>query len=142
MFKKNKKNKNNRFFKTEILALLGFGLIIAISFPLSKSISKHYTISKEIKDLEQEIKNMENKNNNLNKLIKFIGSDEFAEKQARLNLNYKKEGEEVVIIKDKETLQSEKTDPSSISDNSFNNSEENIKNVDSNLKKWFKYFIK
>jgi hypothetical protein len=86
---------------------------------------------------------MEDKNNNLNKLIKFIGSDEFAEKQARLNLNYKKEGEEVVIIKDKDAPQNEKTDSESISINSQNNDlAENNKSGVKNLKKWLKYFIK
>jgi cell division protein FtsB len=143
MFKKNNKNKINYFFSAKVLAFLGFCLIIAISLPLSKSINKHYKISKEIKDLEREIKNMEDKNNNLNKLIKFIGSDEFADKQARLNLNYKKEGEEVVIIKNKEEAQNEKISSVNATANSQpdNNQKENLIN-NSNVIKWLKYFIK
>ncbi len=143
MLKKNKKDSIRRYLNPKIMAIFGFILIIGISYPLSKTVSKHYKINKEIKELELEIKNIEDKNNNLNKLMKFIQSDEFADKQARLNLNYKKAGEEVLVIKNKEELASEKNDI--ITDNSraldaeykLNNSSRN-----SNFGKWLKYFIK
>jgi cell division protein FtsB len=140
MFKRNRNNKIKNYFSTKILAFLGFILIIAISYPLSKSISKHYKINQEIRGLEQEIKNMEEKNNSLNKLIKFIGSDEYVDKQARLNLNYKKEGEEVVVIKNKEEIQTEKKDNSLKSPENINDQENS--NNNSNISKWLKYFIK
>jgi len=72
----------------------------AIGYPLAKNIAKQYGINGEIKDLEKEISGVESKNSELKGLIDYLGSDQFAEEQARLNLNYKKKGEEVLVIDD------------------------------------------
>ena len=119
-------------------------IIIAISYPLSKNISQQYKINDEIKDLQKEINNLESDNDDLSKLIKFLESDQFADRQARLNLNLKKEGEEVVVIKNMdETPNSSGSNP----DNNGNISATgNLKNAQKknqwfgNLYKWLNYF--
>ena len=111
MFKQKRKNFINRILFNQItLSVFGLLIIIAISYPLAKNVSKQYEINKEIKELEKEITDMESKNLELKNFISYIESDQFAQEQARLNLNYKKEGEEVVVIKNKdEEINSEKT---------------------------------
>ena len=83
-----------------VLAVLGLIIIVAISLPLARNLSKRYTINKEINNLKNEITGLQNKNEELAKLLDYLDSDEFAEEQARLNLNYQKEGEEMVIVND------------------------------------------
>ncbi len=90
----------NFIFSPKIFFLVGIIIVIAISFPLSKNISKKYKIDKEILELEEEIKTLEGANSDFKKMITYLESDYFVEEQARLNLGLKKEGEEVIVIED------------------------------------------
>ena len=83
-----------------VLAVSGLIIIVVISIPLARNLSKRYTINKEINDLKSEIIGLQSKNEELARLLDYLDSDEFAEEQARLNLNYQKEGEEMVIVND------------------------------------------
>lgn len=83
---------------TFFLAVLA--ILILILIPLFKNIGARYKINQEIKGLESEIANTQNKNNDLNKLITYLNSDQFVEQQARENLNMKKDGEQVVVVRD------------------------------------------
>lgn len=86
------------FLNPKTLIFLGLIIIIAISFPISKNISKKYKIDQEILELEKEIEAMESANSDFKKMISYLESDSFVEEQARLNLGLKKEGEKVVVI--------------------------------------------
>ena len=131
-----KKGKNNIFSKiisSQIfLAFLGLILIILISIPLAKNLSKRYYINQEIKDIEQEIIDLESKNKDLGKLISYLESDQFVEEQARLNLGLKKKGEEVVVIKEVEEL---------IAIKSINDNLEDLDTETTNPKRWLSYFF-
>ena len=131
-----KKGKNNiisKIISSQIfLAFLGLILIILISIPLAKNLSKRYYINQEIKDIEQEIITLESKNKDLGKLISYLESDQFVEEQARLNLGLKKEGEEVVVIKEVEEL---------IAIKSVNDNLEDIDIEATNPERWLSYFF-
>lgn len=90
---------NDILLKPSTLSFFTLLIIIAISIPLFKNISKQYEINKEISSLQKEIEDFEGKNSELKKTFEYLESDQFASEQARKNLNYKKEGEEVVVIK-------------------------------------------
>jgi len=99
----NKKNLIRKIFSSRItFTVIGFLIVIAISVPLAKNVSKQYKIGREIKELEKEISYLENSNSELQHLVKYLESDQFTLEQARQNLNYKQPGEEVVVIKNKE----------------------------------------
>ncbi len=85
-------------FDPKVFALGLLAILIAISIPISKNISKRYMIDQEIKELESEIARMEASNENLGKIINYLESDQFVEEQARLNMGLKRPGEEVVVI--------------------------------------------
>jgi len=122
--------------------LVGLLVLVVISIPLAKKISKQYKINQEIKDLELEISNLENKNLKLNNLVKYLESDQFVEEQARLKLNYKKDGEKMIVIKNNDNLTSESD--SSADANIYNLSRVkesvNIKKI-YNPQRWWYYFF-
>jgi cell division protein FtsB len=97
-----KAGNKSRKIKPIVFTVIGMLILIFLSYPLSKNLSQQYRISNEIKKLKDEISNVENNNSQLKKMIDYIGSDQFIDKEARLNLNYKKDGEQVVVIKGKE----------------------------------------
>jgi len=99
MFRKPRKNILSRlFFNQKMLALVGFIIIVLISIPLAKNISQRYKINQQVKELEQEIANLQNKNSALNQSISYLESDQFVEEQARLKLGLKKPDEQVAVV--------------------------------------------
>ncbi len=85
-------------FNPGTLAFLGVAIIVLISFPIAKNVSQRHNINKEVKELENEIKLIEDKNAQLQKLIDYLSSEQYVEEQARLNFGLKKEGEETVVV--------------------------------------------
>lgn len=131
-----KRNRSNiivrLLFSPKLFALGLLAIVIALSIPISKNISKRYVVDQEIIDLQAEIMEMEASNKNFKKIIDYLESDQFVEEQARLSMGLKKPGEEVVIIKSSglvagaselraETGSDEKEDP--------------------NYVRWWKYFF-
>lgn len=103
-FEQNKKPRrrknllNKLFFNQISFFLIGLGILVLLGFPLYKNITRQYHASNEIKGLQKEIAGIESKQLKLNNLIEYLNSDEFVQKQARLNLNFMKPGEEVVVV--------------------------------------------
>lgn len=86
------------FTKQFFFTLLLLGLLVLLSFPLSKNWRQKRSIEREIAGLESQVKEMEGKNSNLKNVLDYMQSDQFVEEQARTKLNYKKPGESVVVI--------------------------------------------
>ena len=106
MIKNSRKNFITRIlFNSKTFALFGLIIIILISVPLAKKVSQRYKIDQEIKDLEAEIAELENKNIDLKEFVNYLESDQFVEEQARLQFGLKKEGEEAAVIKSEEVEQ-------------------------------------
>jgi cell division protein FtsB len=130
MIKNRRRNKIEKIlYNKRFISLVGFLVIIMISVPLAKQVSKRYYIDEEIKELEEEIEKIESKNGNLKEFISYLESDSFVEEQARLNLGLKKEGEKVVIIKESDL------------ESSINSSKVEKENLNLNIIKWWKYFF-
>jgi len=87
------------FSKQFFFAIFGLVIISAIGWPLYINMKKRYQIKNEIDQLKNEIGIYENKNSQLDKLIRYMESDQYIEEQAKKNLNLKKEGENVIVIK-------------------------------------------
>jgi cell division protein FtsB len=128
--------KNNKNIFTKIISdkrfitLIGLIIIVLISFPLAKNVSQRYQADKEIKELEEEIKKIGEKNSELSRLVDYFGSEEYLEEEARLNFGLKKPGETAVVISQKDSA------VISGADQFGENSE-----TDNNLKRWREYFF-
>jgi len=117
------------FSSQRFLAIVGLIFLLVILFPLAKTYSQKRLIEKEIEDVKLEINEYEQKNKELEELIVYLQSNQSLEEQARLSLNLKKPGEQVIVIEDK------KVDSNPVQTASSQN---NI----NNLSKWWNYFFK
>lgn len=97
-----RRNENSRIknivFGQAAYFFIGAAVLVLVAYPLFKKASQQYGLNKEIGELNREISELEGKSRELRGIISYLESDEFAEETARLNLNLKKEGEEVVVI--------------------------------------------
>ncbi|NCO79828.1 hypothetical protein CO116_03000 [Candidatus Falkowbacteria bacterium CG_4_9_14_3_um_filter_38_19] len=140
----NRKRKNlfiKIFSSQKLLALLGLIIIILISLPLAKNVSRRYRINQEIKELEKEISALENKNLDFKELVSYLESDQFVEEQARLKLGLKKEGEAVAVISGPTTGESPAAATSSPIYNIPGLEKIQPAKPISNLERWWRYFF-
>jgi cell division protein FtsB len=98
-----KKRSKNRFnipiVRRLAVIIVSLAVVFAVSVPLSKKMRQGSLIDEQIEKLRQEIDSVNARNESLKKMIGFLQSDDYAEEQARLQLGFKKEGEEVLAIK-------------------------------------------
>lgn len=113
---------NQRF-----LAIILLTFLVIIIFPLARTYSQRRLVEQEIEDIQKQIGDYEGQNQELQSLLAYLQSDQSLEEQARLNLNLKKPGEAVVVIKN---------EPARAGSN-----EETARLDESNLAKWRHYFF-
>jgi len=143
MIKKSQKNKLEKiFFNQKFLTLIGLTVIILVTFPFAKNAIKQYEINKEISDFKREIGDLRNKNADLKNFVTYLESDQFAEEQARLNLNLKKPGEEKTVIRTEAGLNPASSSESNQIFNIPGKMKAEPAIAPSNPEKWLNYFFK
>jgi cell division protein FtsB len=95
---KEKFEKFSKFFISMLGKLLLMAAIGFILFNLGKSVWKNYQNVQTINDKKQEIAKLENENQNLKNLNMYYQTDCFKEIEARRKLDYKKPGENVLVL--------------------------------------------
>jgi len=110
---------------------LFFCLIILVFLIISfgKEFTRRYYLEKEVEKLEEQIAELENRNQKFTELVDYLNTEDFTEAEARLKMGLKKPGEEVMVIEYPEGQEKEM-----VSEN--NNSD--LTNPD----KWWHYFFK
>ena len=109
-----------------------FGLLvifILVIIAAGREGYRNYKINQEIRNLQDKIEALQKSKEELAEMEKYLQSDEFLEKEARLKLNLIREGEKLVIIKRSEESKSEEA-----------KSEEKNERI-SNIQKWWEYFF-
>jgi cell division protein FtsB len=86
-----------------LAALLVVAVVFSLVSALSKELYREYKIKKDIEVLKTEIQAMEKDNYELSQLLEYYKTDEYKEAEARKRLNLKAEGEQVVMIDEKES---------------------------------------
>ena len=87
------------FSKAKLIVIIGFILLALIAVPLVRKINQKRALDSEIQVLSEQATRLEQKNSDLQDVMGYLESSGFAEKEARLNLDLKKPGEQVVVIK-------------------------------------------
>jgi len=132
MIKKQKSLLKKIIFSNIILIICVF-LIIFFSSNLIRNYLNKKQLNKEVTKLQLEIKNLIEKNNQLANLIDYLKSSDYLEEEARMKLNKKKPGEEIIIIPD--TFNQRAT--SSLITLTKDQNQNNL----NNFKKWWQYFF-
>ncbi len=123
---------NNFFYRLfssqRFLAILCLGFLIMILFPLAKTYTQKKILEKEIAEVQKEIDSFERDNQEMKEMIEYLQSEQFLEEQARLNLNLKKPGEQVVVINNEaRNLEVKESEQNEVEGG--------------NLAKWWRYFF-
>lgn len=91
-----------KFLNSKIFTGLVGIIALWLTFSSINLNSQRSMVDSEVKNIENKIKEVQNDTDYLNKFLGYFKTSVFLEKEARLKLNYKAQGEEVVFIyKDK-----------------------------------------
>ena len=119
--------------------LIGLILVLLIGYPLVKKINQQIMLNREIEELSEEMERINNKNKKLEEIVGYLESASFVEKEARLNLDLRKPGEKVVVVKDKTSLDEENEIESVYMIEGLDKAVEPTEKI--NPQKWWSYFF-
>ena len=114
------------FFTFVLLASAGF-----LAWLIFKGFPEKIEIEKQLSDIRGQIDNLKKEEERQKGLLEYLNTESYLEKQARLRLNLKKEGEEVVFIYKKDEAKTEEAVDKK-NENPFL----------SKLKEWVRFLIK
>ncbi|PLX26394.1 hypothetical protein C0580_00005, partial [Candidatus Parcubacteria bacterium] len=92
------KEWHRKIFDSNIFTLFLVVLLILSFVKVTKELMIRKEINEEIQKMEEQLATVEGKNTEMEKLITYLNTDEYIEKQARLKLNLSKPGEKQVNI--------------------------------------------
>lgn len=130
-------NKGNttiyqKLIKSKIFFIFLIPILLALSVGIFQKLYYRYEVKGELDKLNVEIADLGKQKDGLNQLIDYYKNESNIEKEARIRLNLKKEGEKVIIILPQATSTSENSETVKTS--------QNIENLP-NYKQWWYYFI-
>ena len=94
------KNIIKKFFSSKVFLFVAIFVLIFFIISVGRENYHKYQLTKEINNLKLEIERLDGNNQQLANLMDYFKEESFLEKEARLKLNLKKPGENVVIISD------------------------------------------
>ncbi len=112
-------------------------------FVFSKAAQRKRQVEKEIETLKQEIEKLGGRNGDIAALLENFGDKDYLEQEARLRLNLKKKGEEVVIVLPDSGVKASGNSDSAVlnTDKSSDSAAKTGSPKINNLKKWLEYFF-
>lgn len=120
------------FFGSKLFLGCAFLLTLAFGLGFARAYFKDYAFREEVRRLEGEIEKLEKKKLESIELLKYVSSTSYIEDTARLDLNLKKPGEQVLFIE-----RSGKEGERVVNSEGVNGGGQEI----SNPLKWWYYFI-
>jgi len=119
-----------KLIRSKIFFIFLIPIFLALLVGIFQQFYHRYQVKKELDVLKAEVANYNKQKEDLNKLIDYYKNKSNLENEARVRLNLKKEGENVVIILPTATS----------TENSGTLSQKNIENLP-NYKQWWYYFF-
>ncbi|MEK7452862.1 MAG: septum formation initiator family protein [Patescibacteria group bacterium] len=96
-----KEEENSLFKNSKLILGISIFIFIVLSIYAYNAFYKKYQIKKEISTLDARIDNMLNKKEELKDFKNILTNNEYIEREARIKLNLKKNGENVVVLVDR-----------------------------------------
>src|SRR3989338_11001005 len=86
------------YLKSKTFFVIGLVLVVLMGYLLSKELNRRYRISREIEGLEQEIARFDNQNEELSRLVDYLQTPEYQERQGRPPFDFQKKGGVAVAL--------------------------------------------
>lgn len=122
-------SKIRRFFTSRVFLVMALVIAVSAAVGFGRAYFQNYQINREIEQLQADVGKLENKKLESMRVLKYVMSQNFVEEKARAELNMKKPGERLVIIK---------RDP--VNKNDLPVNAENTREPLNNPAKWWYYF--
>lgn len=85
-------------FKPKLVVGVTLVVVLLILFSLVQEMNRRWQVQREVQKLEEEVRVAQRKVIELENLNQYFRTDDYQERLAREKLNYRAEGEEVVLI--------------------------------------------
>lgn len=92
----------SRFWRSKLFFIVGIVLLVFISSSVVKEIVRQISIQRDIRRLEQDITQLEQRNYEISSLLQSLNSSSTLEKEARTKLGVQKAGETLVSLSNPE----------------------------------------
>ncbi|MDO8574779.1 MAG: septum formation initiator family protein [bacterium] len=125
-----------KLLKSKIFFIFLVPILLALVTGIFQKLYYRYEIKGDLDKLNAEISDLNKQKNDLNQLVDYYKNESNLEKEARVRLNLKKEGEKVVII----LPQATSTNESGKSISGYGSG--NIENFPNYLQWWYYFFGK
>ncbi len=122
-----------KLLKSKIFFIFLVPILLALVTGIFQKLYYRYEIKGDLDKLNAEISDLNKQKNDLNQLVDYYKNESNLEKEARVRLNLKKEGEKVVIILPQATSTGESGETISKTSTDIGNSP--------NYKQWWYYFF-
>jgi len=131
--------KKRSFFiqviSSRLFIVTGIAVLIFLGVSIGKELTRKVEVTQRVTSLKNEIASVAKKNTELSDLINYLKSESYREREARLKLGLKKEGEQVIIIPNT-SLENEQETADTLDQSS------ETKDSQSAAKRWWNYFFK
>src|SRR3989344_52563 len=122
-----------KLLKSKIFFIFLIPILLALVISIFQKLYYRYEIKGELDKLNTEIADLNKQKENLNQMVDYYKNESNLEKEARVRLNLKKEGEKVVIILPQATSTGENSE-------TISQFSDDIRNLP-NYKQWWHYFF-
>ncbi len=122
----------SRFFASRLFLVATTVVLLITSLSFARAYYRNYQVQQEIRQLKNEVSELEGKTLESMDILEYVKSDSFVEETARIDQNMKKPGERVIVIKE-------------VSDVQYGNAEnpqQEDRGFFTNPVKWWYYFTK
>ena len=107
---KQKVDFKKRFFSSRLFLFIMLGIAVVVAVGYARAYYQDYKIKQEIKSLQDEVSSLQKKKIQSLDLLKYVSSTAYTEDQARIELNMKKPGENVVFVNNSENSDKQAVD--------------------------------
>jgi len=122
-----------KLLKSKIFFIFLIPILLALTVGIFQKLYYRYEVKGDLDKLNTEIADLNKQKNDLSQLIDYYKNESNLEKEARVRLNLKKEGEKVVIILPQATSTGENSE-------TISQFSDDIRNLP-NYKQWWHYFF-
>lgn len=99
-----KQSSMKRFFSSRLFLIVTLIIVVFVALSYARAYYRDYQVRRQIAALQEEVRQLERKKLESMEVLQYVTSEAFVEEKARVELNLKKPGEQVVFVYEQEEL--------------------------------------